>query len=101
MTPLESQPFSVRQLDLNARYLSIISPDFDFDSFGSVASQLLQTLDATVIEKECSADLHIWLVDFEGCRLLLKGEHYSSTLWLEAMSEDDLDTLAFIAGLLN
>ena len=49
MTPLKSQPFSVRQLDLNARYLSIISPDFDFDSFDSVALQLLKALDATVI----------------------------------------------------
>lgn len=94
-------PFQVHQCDVERRYLSLIGPVFDFDNFDEVAEQLLVAIDATVIEKECNADLHVWLVDFEGCRLLLKGEHYSGELWLEIMRDDDRETLVFIASLLS
>ncbi|MCX9490588.1 DUF3630 family protein, partial [Vibrio cholerae] len=47
------------------------------------------------------ADLHTWLIDFEGCHLLLRGEHYSQSLWLETLTAGQGDEeLAFIAKLL-
>ncbi|PSV35665.1 DUF3630 family protein [Photobacterium sp. GB-210] len=101
MTAVISHVFGIRQFDRDARFLSIKSPAFDFDSFDTIAESFLLAIDAKMVEKESNADLHIWLIDFEGCRLLLKGEHYSGELWLEAMSDDDEETLTFIASLLN
>ncbi|WP_459782701.1 DUF3630 family protein [Photobacterium sp. R1] len=40
-------------------------------------------------------------MDFEGCRMMLKGEHYSAAMWLELLSRDDSDTLAFLASWLE
>lgn len=93
--------FVCRELDLEQGLLLINGPEFDFDSFPEVAEQLLQKIDAAVIERELNADLHIWLIDFEGCRLMLKGEHYASALWLEWLSPDDRETLQFLATLLG
>ncbi|OAN19183.1 aminopeptidase [Photobacterium jeanii] len=98
---ISSSPFfAVRRLDLASGHLMLIGPDFDFDSFAAMAEALLLQIDATVVEKELNADLHVWLIDFEGCQLLLKGEHYSGAVWIEAMSTRDNETLAFIASLL-
>lgn len=96
MTPI----FGCRELDLELGLLQIEGPGFDFDSFPALAGKLLDQLDATVIERETNADLHVWLIDFEGCRLLLKGEHYSGAMWLEWLSPDGRETLRFLAGLL-
>ncbi|MGV2990599.1 DUF3630 family protein [Vibrio sp. E150_011] len=78
--------------------LLIAAPSFDFDSFEVLADRMVTALSAQVIEKQWDADLHTWLVDFEGCRLLLKGEHYSELMWFEALDKtnsiEDLDFLA-------
>ncbi|MGF1693341.1 DUF3630 family protein [Photobacterium kagoshimensis] len=100
MSTFSHEPFSVRRLDIDHSHLLLTAPDFDYDTFAEVAVALVARIDATVVEREKNADLHVWLIDFEGCRLLLKGEHYSGALWLEAMSSADNDTLAFIATLL-
>ncbi|MCW8331094.1 DUF3630 family protein [Photobacterium sp. SDRW27] len=93
--------FVCRELDLEQGLLLISGPEFDFDNFSEVAAQLLQQIDASVIERELNADLHVWLIDFEGCRLMLKGEHYAGALWLEWLSPDDRETLQFVASLLG
>nr|WP_252724282.1 DUF3630 family protein [Vibrio hepatarius] len=73
-------------------------PSFDFDSFPLMGERLLKQLSATLIEKQWDADIHSWLIDFEGCQLLLKSEHYSESVWLEALviqdSKEELDYLA-------
>ncbi|KHT61786.1 aminopeptidase N [Photobacterium gaetbulicola] len=92
--------YGCRYLDHAARLLEIDGPEFDYDNFAEVAGGLLQQLGLTVIEKEANADLHVWLVDFEGCRLLLKGEHYSGQMWLEGLDSEAEETLFFLAGLL-
>ncbi|PSW13092.1 DUF3630 domain-containing protein [Photobacterium sanctipauli] len=93
--------FTCRRLDLEHRLLEVSGPDFDFDSFADVAGRLLAQLDMTVREKELNADLHVWLVDFEGCRLMLKGEHYSGQMWLEGLDGESDDTLVYLAQLLG
>ncbi|MGF1701034.1 DUF3630 family protein [Photobacterium makurazakiensis] len=93
--------FFCRQLDLAHRLLEITGPTFDFDSFSDIAEQLLKQLDITVREKELNADLHVWLVDFEGCRMMLKGEHYSGQLWLEGLDSEAGETLSYLAQLLG
>ena len=90
-----------RHFDSAARLLEIGSPEFDYDNFAPVAEALLQQLGMTAVEKEANADLHVWLVDFEGCRLLLKGEHYSGQMWLEGLGSEAEETLIFLAGLLG
>lgn len=93
--------FGVREFDHAQGCLHLLTPDFDYDSFADVAQVLVTVLGASVVEKEANADLHIWLIDFEGCRMMLKGEHYSAAMWLELLSRDDSDTLAFLASWLE
>ncbi|KKC98670.1 DUF3630 family protein [Photobacterium halotolerans] len=101
MTAASETHFGVRELDNEQGCLHLQTPDFDYDSFADVAQALVTVLGASVVEKEANADLHIWLIDFEGCRMMLKGEHYSAAMWLELLSRDDSDTLAFLASWLN
>ncbi|MGF1725882.1 DUF3630 family protein [Photobacterium nomapromontoriensis] len=93
--------YTCRYLDESARVLELGCPDFDFDSFFDVAAPLLILLGLRVIEQECNADLHVWLVDFDGCRLMLKGEHYSGQMWLEGVGADAEETLVYLAQLLR
>ncbi|GAL29339.1 MULTISPECIES: DUF3630 family protein [Vibrio] len=92
--------FGLREYIEQEGKLLIITPSFDFDSFDSLAVSMLGQLSATVVEKQWDADIHTWLVDFEGCRMLLKGEHYSESMWFEALdisaSKEEFD---FLAGL--
>ncbi|MCK6265513.1 DUF3630 family protein [Vibrio sp. ZSDE26] len=67
----------------------ISAPNVDFDSFPEVGERLVSLLSATVIEKQCDADIHSWLIDFEDCQLFLKAEHYSESLWLEALAPNE------------
>lgn len=74
------------------------TPSFDFDSFPQLGERLLAALPATVIEKQCDADIHSWLIDFEECQMFLKAEHYSESVWFESLSgihcQDELSYLA-------
>ncbi|MCJ2378903.1 DUF3630 family protein [Vibrio sp. ZSDZ34] len=80
--------------------LVISTPRFDFDTFPPLGERLLQMLSATVIEKQWDADIHTWLVDFEGCKLLMKAEHYSETVWFECLDKVAAgEELHFLAGL--
>ncbi len=75
---------------------------FDFDSFPEKGERLLTLLSATAIEKQQDADLHSWLIDFEGTRFMLRAEHYSESVWLEALGRGQAQAeLDFIAGLLT
>lgn len=78
--------------------LILNSPLFDVDTFPIIGSELVATLSATIIEKQFDADLHSWIIDFEGCRFFLRAEHYSESVWLEAVSlsesREELDYLA-------
>lgn len=82
--------------------LIVQTKDFNFDSFPEVGERLLTLLSAKAIEKQQDADLHSWLIDFEGCRLMLRAEHYSECVWFEALGEgQSREELDFIAGLLE
>ncbi|MBV1840570.1 MULTISPECIES: DUF3630 family protein [Photobacterium] len=93
--------FTCRRLDMEHNLLEIDGPEFDFDSFADVVAPLLTQLELQVLERELNADLHVWLVDFEGCRLMLKGEHYSGQLWLEGLDSEARPTLAYLATMLQ
>ncbi|PMH38666.1 aminopeptidase [Vibrio sp. 10N.286.49.B3] len=80
--------------------LLITAPRFDFDTFPPLGLELLSQLGADVIEKQCDADLHAWLIDFEGCRLFLRAEHYSESIWFEALANhNSREELDYLAGL--
>ncbi|NAW56641.1 MULTISPECIES: DUF3630 family protein [unclassified Vibrio] len=80
--------------------LIIRAPRFDFDSFPELGERLVVLLSARVLEKQWDADIHSWLIDFEGCQLFLRAEHYSECVWLEALSmEESTEELAFLAEL--
>ncbi|MBD1576038.1 MULTISPECIES: DUF3630 family protein [Vibrio] len=78
--------FSLREFDAQAGRIILINPSFDFDSYPPIGERLVSVLSATIIEKQSDADLHSWLLDFEGCQLFLRAEHYSETMWIEALS---------------
>lgn len=80
--------------------LVITTPSFDFDSFPELGKRLLRMLDATVVEQQLDADLHSWVIDFEGCRLILRAEHYSNAVWLESLAvSESSEELAYLAQL--
>ncbi|GAM72459.1 aminopeptidase N [Vibrio sp. JCM 19236] len=82
--------------------LIVTFPSFDHDSYPQLAEEFVALLSAKVVEKQQDADLHTWLIDFEGCRLMLRGEHYSESVWLESLSvEEGREELEFIASLLS
>lgn len=94
--------FGLKQYFAPEGRLIIETQEFDFDSFPELGEHLLTLLSATAVEKQQDADLHSWLIDFEGCRLMLRAEHYSECVWLEAMGEGlAREELDFIASLLE
>ncbi|EGA68273.1 hypothetical protein VISI1226_18406 [Vibrio sinaloensis DSM 21326] len=94
--------FGLAEYHADEGRIIIRAPRFDFDSFPQLADKLVKLLSASVIEKQWDADIHSWLIDFEGCQLFLKSEHYSESVWLEALSIDDSQQeLDFLASLFN
>lgn len=92
--------FGLEQYQAEQGRLILKFPRFDFDSFPSMGEQLVTLLSATVIEKQQDADIHSWLIDFEGCQFFLKAEHYSESVWLEALTPKQArEESDFLAGL--
>ncbi len=80
--------------------LLITAPSFDLDTFPVLGDRLVGLLSASVVEKQWDADIHSWLIDFEGCRLFMKAEHYSEAIWFEALTvEESREELDYLAGL--
>lgn len=65
------------------------APSFDFDTFPELGERLVGLLSAQVVEKQWDADIHSWLIDFEGCKIMLRAEHYSESVWLESLAIDE------------
>ncbi|EKO3983733.1 DUF3630 family protein [Vibrio fluvialis] len=94
--------FGLRDYLASDGRLIVATSAFDFDSFPPLGERLVARLSARVLEKQSDADLHSWLIDFEGCHLMLRAEHYSECVWLEAMGEGlATEELDFIASLLR
>ena len=94
--------FGLQEYLIEANRIILTAPGFDFDSFPQVGEQLLTMLSATVIEKQVDADLHSWIIDFEGCQLIVKAEHYSASIWIESLGKNEgREEMEFIAKLLK
>ncbi|GAK85480.1 aminopeptidase N [Vibrio ponticus] len=92
--------FGLMEYQAEQGRIIVRAPSFDFDSFPALGERLLTTLSATVVEKQCDADIHSWLIDFEGCQLFLKAEHYSESVWLESLAGvSNQEELEYLAGL--
>ncbi|EOU3287034.1 DUF3630 family protein [Vibrio harveyi] len=92
--------FGLADYMANEGRLIIIAPSFDLDSFPALGERLVGLLSATVVEKQWDADIHSWLIYFEGCRLFMKAEHYSEAIWFEALAiEESREELDYLAGL--
>lgn len=80
--------------------LILTTPPFDVDSFPELGNELVRLLSAEIKEKQFDADLHSWLIDFEGCVFFLRAEHYSESIWLEALhKEESREEVAYLATL--
>ncbi|MEZ8348927.1 DUF3630 family protein [Vibrio splendidus] len=94
-TPTE---FGLREYLAEEGRLLITSPSFDFDSYEVLGEKLVALLSASVVEKQWDADMHSWLINFEDCRMFLKSEHYSESIWFESLnaeeSREEFDYLA-------
>ncbi len=92
--------FTLRDFQPELGRLVISTPSFDYDSFPALGEQLVSLLSATVTEKQADADIHSWLIDFEGCELMLKAEHYSESVWFETLSaHESQQEMVFLAQL--
>ncbi len=92
--------FGLQEYQAEEGRIIIRTPRFDFDSFPELGERLVSLLSACVVEKQWDADIHSWLVDFEGCQLFLKAEHYSECVWFEALAVDDSkEEVAFLTSL--
>ncbi len=92
--------FSLNHYDAEHGRLVINAPSFDYDSFPKLGEYLLSRLSAQAVDKQTDADIHSWLIDFEGCQLMLKAEHYSESIWFEALAAGEaIEELAFLAQL--
>ncbi|MEF1289238.1 DUF3630 family protein [Vibrio sp. M260118] len=92
--------FSLLEYQADEGRIIIRAPRFDFDAFPKLADRLVTLLSASVVEKQWDADIHSWLIDFEGCQLFLKSEHYSESVWFEALAiEESREELDFLASL--
>ena len=92
--------FGLQEYQAEEGRIIIRTPRFDFDSFPELGARLISLLSASVKEKQWDADIHSWLVDFEGCQLFLKAEHYSECVWFEALAvEDSQEERDFLASL--
>lgn len=92
--------FGLQEYQAEEGRIIIRTPRFDFDSFPELGERLVSLLSARVLEKQWDADIHSWLVDFEGCQLFLKAEHYSECVWFEALAVDDSkEEVAFLTSL--
>lgn len=100
VTSEQQTEFGLASYQSDEGRIIIRSPRFDFDSFPDLAERMLDLLSATAIEKQWDADIHSWLIDFEGCQMFLKSEHYSESIWLEALSiEESREEFDFLASL--
>lgn len=90
--------FGLREYLADEGRLLITAPRFDFDSYPELGDRLVTLLSASIVEKQWDADMHSWLIDFEGCKFFLKSEHYSESIWLESLnaveSREEFDYLA-------
>ncbi len=92
--------FGLQEYQAEEGRIIIRTPRFDFDSFPELGERLVSLLSARVLEKQWDADIHSWLVDFEGCQLFLRAEHYSECVWFEALAVDDSkEEVAFLTSL--
>ncbi|MDN3608746.1 DUF3630 family protein [Vibrio ostreicida] len=92
--------FGLIQYEAEQSRMIVRTPSFDFDTFPILGETLLGLLSANAIEKQSDADLHSWLIDFEGCQLFLRAEHYSECVWFEAVASGDArEELDFLASL--
>ncbi|MGL5006001.1 MAG: DUF3630 family protein [Plesiomonas sp.] len=76
--------------------LSVYCRGLDVDNFAEKVQPLLEQAELQVIDRQCDADLHTWRVEFEGTPLLLRGDHYTQTLWLEALCDEGVAVLQFL-----
>jgi hypothetical protein len=94
--------FSVKELLVDQGVLILSVPAFDYDRFPPIGDALIALLSAKVIEKQQDADIHTWLIDFDGQVFFLKAEHYAQALWLEALDKrSSAEELTFIARLIE
>ena len=73
----------IAQTDREAGVVTLVNSALDWDSFPTLAEALLQEWELVALERECGADRHSWLLEFEGSRFRLEYEHYSGC-WLAA-----------------
>jgi hypothetical protein len=92
--------FGLREYLAEEGRLLVTTPSFDFDSYPELGERLVRLLSASVVEKQWDADMHSWLLDFEGCKLFLKSEHYSESVWFESLNtaenREEFDYLAML-----
>ncbi|MDD1783553.1 DUF3630 family protein [Enterovibrio sp. ZSDZ35] len=98
---MDNTLFSISHFDAKEGRLVLAADGLDFDNTEIYLDALCQLIGATASDKQTDADLHSWIIEFEGVRFLLKGEHYSASVWLEKLDADGDEELTFLHGWLS
>ncbi len=84
------------QLDQQQGTLSLAGDLPDYDDFSDFGERLTQALEIRVVERQSGADRHQWSLDFEGSRLRLHFEGYSSAVWFELEDRSETELLSYL-----
>lgn len=93
--------FRLSHYDSEAGRLVLAADTLDFDNAEKHLMAFCELIDAKVTEKQTDADLLSWLIDFEGVAFMLRAEHYSASVWLEKLSAEGDEELAFMNNWLS
>ena len=94
--------FALKAYHAEQGVVEVAVANVSVEMLSQLGEQLVGFLDARIVDQQQDADLHTWLVDFEGTQLFLKVEHYSESVWFEALAPQSAqEELAFIAQLLQ
>ncbi|MEZ8143634.1 hypothetical protein A1OO_00250 [Enterovibrio norvegicus FF-33] len=93
---MDKPRFRLSHFDANEGRLVLAADGMDFDNAEAMLDRFCQLIDANAQDKQTDADLHTWLVDFEGVTFMLKAEHYSASVWLERLGKEGDEELLFL-----
>ncbi|WP_407331868.1 DUF3630 family protein [Enterovibrio sp. 27052020O] len=93
---MDKSAFVLTYFDANEGRLVLAVDDMDFDNAETMLDTFCYLIGANAQDKQTDADLHTWLIDFEGVTFVLKAEHYSASVWLERFGKEGDEELAFL-----
>lgn len=89
--------WTVSEHQPSSQALLLDNPVLSFENFNAHALALVAEIGARECERHWGADRHAWVVEFEGCHLMLEFEDYTNSAWFAPIKEQDKNVLVLLA----